>query len=312
MALTNKIRKYLIVMILSTSFILSNASKVLADSKLPVNTDKQIQFLEEKRISQNLILEEKRKNSIVEAMTTSKDLENRRNTEKENEIENKQRNEEDTFSQVVKSIKRLKKKRRESKKTIDKEAVDRAPKVDDDYKKTETPVVKDTIAKSDRIQLSQPATKIEDDMTSNSLAEKNEITKDLIDKTVLHSEPIEMNDDDIEMLERIVMAESGGEPYLGQIAVANVVLNRVKSKSYPSTLKGVVFQKFQFSPVKNGVIRGQSPNESVKKAVAEALNGRMIVSEDTLYFVNPVLATDQTVPRTKTPVKVIGNHTFYK
>lgn len=311
MVLTNKTRKYLII-ILSTTFVLSNASKVLADSKLPVNTNKQIQFLEEKRISQNLILEEKRKNSIVEGMTTSKDLENRRNIEKENEIESKQIKEDDTFSQVVKSIKRLKKKRRESKKTIDEEAVDRAPKADDDYKKTETPVVKDTIAKSDRLQLSQPATKIEDDMTSNSLAEKNEITKDLIDKTVLHSQAIEMNDGDIEMLERIVMAESGGEPYLGQIAVANVVLNRVKSKSYPSTLEGVVFQKFQFSPVKNGVIRGQSPNESVKKAVAEALNGRMIVAEDTLYFVNPVLATDQTVPRTKTPVKVIGNHTFYK
>ena len=121
-----------------------------------------------------------------------------------------------------------------------------------------------------------------------------------------------LNASDLEILEKIVMAEAGAEPYAGQVAVANVVLNRVSSSRYPNTIRGVVFQKSQFTPAGRGTIWNMKPTQSVKKATSAALSGEMVVGSDTLYFVNPRLATDQTVPRTKTVVKRIGSHTFYK
>lgn len=126
------------------------------------------------------------------------------------------------------------------------------------------------------------------------------------------ADSVSVSAEDMKLLEEIVMAESGAEPYDGQIAVTNVIMNRVRSTRYPNTYKEVIFQPYQFSPAKNGVIKGYPPNESVKKAVREALAGKRIVPNDTLYFVNPVLATDQTVPNSQTVVKIIGTHTFYK
>ncbi len=304
MLLRDKRAKNLIIIILLGLLILAKDHKVSADSKsLATNTKEQIQFLEEKRKLQNEILRERQKNTIVEGMLSSKDIENRLDEEVENkdEIKREQKDEEDTLSKVIKSIRRFQIKNRESKEALERENLDQKEDRDRYYKNTKIPIVEDR--KLEAVQASF------NEKIENIVPEK---IKDLIDRPLPDREPVDMNYSDREMLERIVMAESGGEPYLGQIAVANVVLNRVKSNRYPSTLEGVIFQKSQFSPVKNGVIRGREPNESVKKAVSEALAGRMIVAEDTLYFVNPVLATDQTIPRTKTPVKVIGSHTFYK
>lgn len=318
MVLGNKISKFLIIIVLSILFISTKDTKVLADSKSPLDANKQIKFLEEKRISQGVILGERQRNAIVKGMLSSKDVEHRRNTEieKENEIKRKQSDETDTFSQVVKSIRKSQSKKHQSKQVAHEKPVNQISRTNNYYKNTNIPIINDTRLKAERIQLSEPIadviSEIKENRVSNPLLGQVRTIKDLIDNPLPNREPVDMGYSDIEMLERIVMAESGGEPYLGQIAVANVVLSRVKSNRYPSTIGGVIFQKSQFSPVKNGVIRGRAPNESVKKAVAEALNGRMVVPEDTLYFVNPVLATDQTIPRTKTPVKVIGSHTFYK
>lgn len=117
---------------------------------------------------------------------------------------------------------------------------------------------------------------------------------------------------ELDLLERVVMAEAGGEPYEGQIAVVNVIMNRVASKSYPNTVSGVIFQKGQFTPAINGRIWKMKPSESVKKAVREALGGKRVVEKDVLYFLNPDIATDHTIPRTKKFVKRIGRHAFYK
>lgn len=116
----------------------------------------------------------------------------------------------------------------------------------------------------------------------------------------------------LNILEKIVMAEAGGEPYEGQVAVANVVINRVRSKNYPNSVEGVVFQKGQFTPAVRGTIWNFSPSSSVKKAVSEALNGRKVVGDGVCFFLNPKIATDMTIPRTKTKVATIGNHAFYK
>lgn len=313
MVLKNKISKSLIIIVLSTLFICINDTKVSAYLNSPVNINQQIKFLEEKRISQNIFLEKKQNNAIVEGMLSSEDVENRRNDkiEKENEIKKDQTDETDTYSEIVKSIRKLQRKKRESK-----QSVNQRSRTNRYYKNTNIPIIKHSARKAERISLSEPADNIvlgrEESTSDNHLLGQLENIKNLIDKPVQNRGPTVMDYSDTEMFERIVMAEAGGEPYIGQVAVANVILNRVKSNRYPSTLKEVIFQNSQFSPVKNGVIRGRAPSQSVKKAVAEALKGRMIVPENTLYFVNPVLATDQTVPRTKTPVKVIGTHTFYK
>lgn len=298
MTWSNRRGKVSALIFIAILLISTKNNKVIADSKLPLNIKRQTQFLEEKRISQSVLLEERQANTIVEGMMSSRDVENIRNAEIEREKEErrKERNERDSFSEIVKSIRILQSKRSESREYINRRSTNEL--------------------KAERITLTEGLTsinpRIQENSEVNTLLGQLEIVKNLIDKPLPNKEAMDMDPEDIEMLEKIVMAESGAEPYLGQIAVTNVILNRLNSSRYPSTLKGVIFQKSQFSPVKNGVIRGWPPNESVKKAVAEALNGRVIVPEDTLYFVNPVLATDQTIPRTKTPVKVIGSHTFYK
>ncbi|NGZ74837.1 cell wall hydrolase [Saccharibacillus sp. VR-M41] len=121
-----------------------------------------------------------------------------------------------------------------------------------------------------------------------------------------------LSKEDLLLLERIVMAEAEGEPYAGKVAVANVVLNRLRSANYPDTIRDVIYQRYQFSPVQNGRFDRVVPSEDSVKAAAEALNGRKEVTDDTYYFVSMELATDMTIPNTRTPVKKIGHHTFFK
>ncbi|WP_046213101.1 cell wall hydrolase [Paenibacillus wulumuqiensis] len=114
------------------------------------------------------------------------------------------------------------------------------------------------------------------------------------------------------LLERIVMAEAEGEPYEGKVAVANVVLNRLRSANFPDTIKDVIYQRYQFSPVTNGRFERVTPNADSVKAVHEALEGRKEVPDNTYYFVSLSLATDFDIPNTRTKVEQIGHHTFYK
>lgn len=118
--------------------------------------------------------------------------------------------------------------------------------------------------------------------------------------------------DDVLLLRKIVMAEAEGEPYQGKVAVANVVLNRLRSANFPNTIKDVIFQKFQFSPVANGRFKRVQPNEDSIHAVNEALNGRKEVTDETCYFLSLKLADDLTVHHTRKLSKTIGNHSFYK
>ncbi|MDO3408575.1 cell wall hydrolase [Saccharibacillus sp. CPCC 101409] len=121
-----------------------------------------------------------------------------------------------------------------------------------------------------------------------------------------------LSDEDLLLLERIVMAEAEGEPYAGKVAVANVVLNRLRSADYPNTIRDVIYQRYQFSPVQNGRFDRVVPSEDCVKAVKDALNGVKEVPDNTYYFVSISLATDMTIPNTRTPVKKIGHHTFFK
>lgn len=86
-----------------------------------------------------------------------------------------------------------------------------------------------------------------------------------------------------EILEKIVEAEAGDQDVRGRRLVANVILNRVRSKNFPNTVKGVVFAHRQFSPVSNGSYYRVKVSETTKKAVKQALDG-VDDSKGALYF----------------------------
>ena len=79
------------------------------------------------------------------------------------------------------------------------------------------------------------------------------------------------NSSDINLLSRIIYSESRGEPYAGQVAVGAVVLNRVKSSSFPNSIAGVIYQSGAFDAVSDGQIN-LTPNSTAKKAAQDATN----------------------------------------
>lgn len=109
------------------------------------------------------------------------------------------------------------------------------------------------------------------------------------------------------LLAQITEAEAKGEPYIGKVAVAEVVLNRVKSPDFPNNVSDVVFQENQFEPVRNGTI-ANTPSEESFRAAYEALNGSNY-AQGALFFWNESIAKNRW-QETLTTVTVIGNHTF--
>ncbi|MBO5395144.1 MAG: spore cortex-lytic enzyme [Clostridia bacterium] len=112
---------------------------------------------------------------------------------------------------------------------------------------------------------------------------------------------------DLNLLARCVYAEARGEPYTGQVAVAAVVLNRVKSASFPNTIAGVIYQPYAFTAVDDGQIN-LTPNSTAYKAAQDALNG-WDPTYGCLYYYNPVTATSSWIWSRKTVV-TIGKHVF--
>jgi len=117
------------------------------------------------------------------------------------------------------------------------------------------------------------------------------------------------NADDLYWLSHIIYAESGNQPLEGKIAVGNVVLNRVASSNFPNTLKGVIFQKNQFSPAASGSIY-REPNAESVIAAKLCLDGANTVG-NALYFHNPRISPNCWAARNRTYVVTIGNHAFY-
>ena len=112
---------------------------------------------------------------------------------------------------------------------------------------------------------------------------------------------------DHRLLARLVYAEARGEPYKGQVAVAAVVLNRVRSASFPNTISGVIYQSGAFSCVSIGSINN-TPDSSCVRAALEAMNG-WDPTGGCLYYYNPRATSDKWI-RTRTVKTVIGNHSF--
>jgi len=112
---------------------------------------------------------------------------------------------------------------------------------------------------------------------------------------------------DVYLLARVVHGEARGEPYLGKVAVAAVVLNRVSSASFPNTIAGVVYQANAFTAVSDGQINLTPDSESIR-AARDAMNG-WDPTGGALYYYNPAIATSSWIYSRKV-VAVIGKHYF--
>lgn len=99
------------------------------------------------------------------------------------------------------------------------------------------------------------------------------------------------NSSNVNLLARVVYGEARGEPYTGQVAVAAVVLNRVKSSKFPNSISGVVYQSGAFDAVADGQIN-MTPDTTAKKAAQDALNG-WDPSYGAIYYFNPSTATNK-------------------
>lgn len=118
---------------------------------------------------------------------------------------------------------------------------------------------------------------------------------------------------DIELLARLVYAEARGESYIGQVAVAATVLNRLKDPNYPKTISEIIYQivdgYYQYSPVLDGQIN-MAPDETARKATMDALSGYDPTGGATTFF-NPGKTQDQWV-RSRPYSTTIGSHVFAK
>lgn len=112
---------------------------------------------------------------------------------------------------------------------------------------------------------------------------------------------------DLNLLARVVYGEARGEPYTGQVAVAAVVLNRVRSSSFPNSVAGVVYQSGAFDCVSDGQIN-LTPNQSAYNAAKDALNG-WDPTYGCLFYYNPRTATSKWM-LSRTVKLLIGNHAF--
>lgn len=109
------------------------------------------------------------------------------------------------------------------------------------------------------------------------------------------------------LLARLIHGEARGEPYVGKVAVAAVVLNRVKHPSFPNTIAGVIYQPLAFTAVADGQIN-LTPNKDSIKAARDALNG-WDPTYGCLYYWNPATATSKWIWSRKVMLK-IGKHWF--
>ena len=112
---------------------------------------------------------------------------------------------------------------------------------------------------------------------------------------------------DVDLLARIISAESRGEPYAGQVAVGAVILNRISHPSFPNTLAGVIYQPGAFSCLNDGGINAPVA-DSAYKAARDAINGSD-PSGGAIYYYNPAKSTSKWIFSRKV-ITTIGKHRF--
>ncbi|MFC4809331.1 cell wall hydrolase [Paenibacillus sp. GCM10023250] len=117
-------------------------------------------------------------------------------------------------------------------------------------------------------------------------------------------------EEDYRLLAKITMVEAGYEPFEGQLALANVILNRVKDPRFPNTIRDVIYSGRQFPPAHNGLLDKSKPSASVLRAAKDALNGRNNI-KNAVYFFNPAVSTGP-FWSSLDAIATIGHHRFAK
>ncbi len=117
------------------------------------------------------------------------------------------------------------------------------------------------------------------------------------------------NNSDLNLLTKVVYAEARGEVYEGQVAIAAVVLNRVRNSAFPNSVSGVIYQPGAFTAVSDGQIN-LTPNATARKAAQDALNG-WDPTYGSIYYFNPNTATSAWI-WSRPHVITIGKHRFCK
>ncbi len=137
------------------------------------------------------------------------------------------------------------------------------------------------------------------------LAEEQALSKLAAQSSWRDISEVTFEENDRYLLANLIYCEAGGEPYAGQLAVGAVVINRVLSSVYPNTMTGVIYQKYQFSPVGSGrlalALSQNKATASCYKAADEAMKGQTNVG-NCVYFRTPIPGL--------TGIQ-IGGHIFY-
>ena len=115
------------------------------------------------------------------------------------------------------------------------------------------------------------------------------------------------NSSNVNLLARLIYGEARGEPYTGQVAVGAVVMNRVRSSSFPNSISGVIYQSGSFDAVRDGQIN-LTPDATAKKAAQDAMNG-WDPTDGAIYYFNPATATNKWI-WSRPLIKTIGKHRF--
>ena len=115
---------------------------------------------------------------------------------------------------------------------------------------------------------------------------------------------------DFYLLARMIAAEARGEPYVGQVAVGAVILNRVRHPSFPNTISGVIYQRGAFSAIDDGQWAKTPVTDSARRAAQDALNG-WDPTGGAIYYYNPAKTTNKWI-YSRPVVLTIGEHVFAK
>ncbi len=155
------------------------------------------------------------------------------------------------------------------------------------------------------------------DTTTEKLKQLNSLSSDIISSgqsllVPLHTlrtypRGVSITDKELQWLAQMIHAEARGEPYLGQVAVGSVILNRLESSQFPNTMYGVLFQRNAFQPIRNGQFF-RPANDQAYSAAIEALHGND-PTMGSLFFFNPSISNDRFM-HARPAVVTIGEHRF--
>lgn len=146
--------------------------------------------------------------------------------------------------------------------------------------------------------------------TEQAASSKRTLEEEICERKKMY----ELSNTDYENLLRIVEAEASGEGEDGKLLVANVIFNRMKSKKFPNSVTGVIFQQNQFAPTRDGRFYSVRVSQETVRAVERAIYGEDI-SNGALYFVAVGKASKDKVDWFQTRLTKVcsyGGHDFYK